>query len=130
MIYFGTWWVKWLKNRVGQDCMFYEYSCKLYFLVKIWLVKLNNLPTSAYLKINYCTAKQTKNVLQKWWNLSKLVTNTLVNFADLFKSIILCSLSCSGKNIFIKRCSGGMDILVCLGNNVKNLAESFAWEHE
>ena len=55
--------------------MFYiscNYSCTLKFFVKILLFKLKNL-TSACFKLHYCTAKQTR-----WWNLSKLVINTLV----------------------------------------------------
>ena len=39
-----------------------NYSCTSYFLVKILLVKLKNLHTSACLKLNYCTTKQTKNL--------------------------------------------------------------------
>ena len=31
--------------------------------------------------------------MQRWWNLSKLVTNTFVNFGNSFRSIILSSLS-------------------------------------
>ena len=65
-----------------------DYSCTFYFLVKILLVKLKNLHTSACLKLNYCTTKQTKNV-----KVAKMVefikTNTLVNF---FNSILLSSL--------------------------------------
>ena len=34
-----------------------NYSCTLYFLVKILLVKLKNFHTSACLKLNYCTTK-------------------------------------------------------------------------
>ena len=34
-----------------------NYSCTFYFLVKILLVKLKNLHTSACLKLNYCTTK-------------------------------------------------------------------------
>ena len=33
------------------------YACKLYFLVKILLVKLNNLRPSACLNLNYSTTK-------------------------------------------------------------------------
>ena len=39
-----------------------NYSCTFYFLVKILLVKLEKLCTSAWLKLNYCTTKQTKTV--------------------------------------------------------------------
>ena len=34
-----------------------NYSCTLYFIVNILLVKLKNLHTAAYLKLNYCTTK-------------------------------------------------------------------------
>ena len=34
-----------------------SYYCTSYVLVKILLVKLNNLHTSASLKLNYCTTK-------------------------------------------------------------------------
>ena len=42
----------------------YNYSCKLYFLVKILLVKLKNLHNSACLKLNYGTAKQKPKMLK------------------------------------------------------------------
>ena len=40
-----------------------------------------------------------------WWNLPKLVTNTLVNFDNFFSNIILSPSFC---NAFKKCCSGGM----------------------
>ena len=49
------------------------FSCILYFLEKILSVKLKNLYTSACLNLNMVPA----NSNQKWWDLSKLVTNTL-----------------------------------------------------
>ena len=88
--------MKCLKNRLGEGCIFhvYNYSCTSYFLVKVLLVKLKNLHTSACLKLNYCTTKQR---LQRWWNLSKLVTYTFVNFGIFFNSIILFRLSSQEK---------------------------------
>ena len=83
-----------------------NYSCTSYFLVKILLLKLKNLPISTCLKLNYCIAKQK---LQRWWNLSKLVTDTFANFGIVFNSIILSPL----KRIMIKTCGrvlvGGMN---------------------
>ena len=71
-----------------------NYSCTSYFLVKILLVKLKNLHTSACLKLNYCATKHKPKLesLQRWCNLSKLVTNTLVNFGNYFNHIILSPL--------------------------------------
>ena len=66
-----------------------NYSCAFYFLVKILLVKLKNHHTSACLKLNYCATKHKPKMkrLQRWWNLSKPVTNTLVSFGNFFNSI-------------------------------------------
>ena len=52
------WRVKWLKK--GQAKVFFDiiYLCTLYFLVKILLVKLKILHTSAYVNANYATKKQ------------------------------------------------------------------------
>ena len=68
-----------------------NYSCTSYFLMKILLVKLKNLHTSACLKLNYCTTKQTKNV-----KVAKMVefiktcsSDTFVNFGNFFNSTIL-----------------------------------------
>ena len=58
--------VEMVEKRVGQSCkiIFFlfkksscSYACKLYFLVKILLVKLNNLHPSACLNLNYSTTK-------------------------------------------------------------------------
>ena len=72
----------------------FNYSYTFYFLVKILLVKLKNLHTSACLKLNYCATKHKPKLesLQRWCNLSKLVTNTLVNFGNYFNHIILSPL--------------------------------------
>ena len=71
-----------------------NYSCTFYSLVKILLVKLKNLHTSACLQLNCCTTKYKPKMwrLQIWWNSSKLVTNTLVNFDNFFNYIILSSI--------------------------------------
>ena len=74
-----------------------NYSCTSYFFVKILLVKLKNCHTPACLKLIYCTTKQR---LQRWWNLSKLVTNTFDNFGIFFNSIILCPLFSQEKTLF------------------------------
>ena len=52
------WFVKWLKYRVGQGFIFHVIVPVHCFLVKILLVTLKNLHTSAYLNLNYCTTKQ------------------------------------------------------------------------
>ena len=67
---------KWSWKRFYISC---NYSCISYFLVKILLANL----------LNYCTTKQR---LQRWWNLSKLVTDTFVNFVIFFNFIILSPL--------------------------------------
>ena len=46
---------KWDRARFYLPC---NYSCTLYFLMKILLTKLNNIYTSACLNLNYGTAKQ------------------------------------------------------------------------
>ena len=68
-----------------------NYSCTSYFLMKILLVKLKNLHTSACLKLNYCTTKQTKNVkVAKMVEFIKTCTSdTFVNFGNFFNSTIL-----------------------------------------
>ena len=78
-----------------------NYSCTFYFLVKILLVKLKNLHTSACLKLNYCTAKHKPKILrlQRWWNLSKLVTDTFIIIGNFFNSIILSPLSPQEKHL-------------------------------
>ena len=68
-----------------------NYSCTLYFLVKHLFVKLKKLHTSACLKLNYCTTKQTKNVkVAKMVEFIKTCTSdTFVNFVNFFNSTIL-----------------------------------------
>ena len=116
-----------------------NYSCTFYSSVKILLVKLKNLHTSACLQLNCCTTKYKPKMwrLQIWWNSSKLVTNTLVNFGNCFNYIILSPSFCSGKNAVWKKAISSENtvweewaIPVCLGDNDKNLGESFAWGHE
>ena len=48
-----------MNKKLGWAKLFIScsYSYTFYFLVKILLVKLKNLHTSACLKLNYCTAK-------------------------------------------------------------------------
>ena len=46
---------KWGRGRFYLSC---NYSCSLYFLVKIFLVKLKNLHPSACLNLNYGATKQ------------------------------------------------------------------------
>ena len=60
---------KYGRARLYISC---NYCCTSYFLVKILLVKLKNLHTSACLKLNYCTTKYKPKIyrLQRWWNLS------------------------------------------------------------
>ena len=58
-----------------------NYSYTLYVFVKILSIKLKNLYTSACLELNYGTRKHKPKIRrsQRWWNLSKLMTNTLLN---------------------------------------------------
>ena len=60
---------KWVRARFYLS---YNYSSTLYFLVKILLVKLKNLHTSACLNPNYGRAKQKPRMRRvlKWWDLS------------------------------------------------------------
>ena len=61
---------KWGRAMFYLSCIF---SYTLYFLEKILLVSLRNIYNSACLNLNYGAAKQKP----EWWDLSKLVTNTL-----------------------------------------------------
>ena len=57
-ILFGIWCVKRLKNWLGQGCIFQAiFPAHYTFLVKVFLIKLKNLYTSACLKLNYGTTK-------------------------------------------------------------------------
>ena len=103
------------RTRLYISC---NYSCTSYFLVKILLVKLKNLHISACLKLNYCTTKQR---LQRWWNLSKLVTNTFVNFGIFFNSIIFSPLSSQEKISSENTVWEEWAIPCCLEDNDKNL---------
>ena len=130
-------WVKWLKDRVEQGCIFHiiipaRYT---YFLVKLLLVKLKNLHTSAWSKVNYWITKHKPKMqkLLRWWNLAKLVTDTFVNFGNFFNSIILSPSPhpfSSGKMSSKNAVREEWTIPVCLGDNNKNLGESSAWGHE
>ena len=61
--------------------------------------------------------------LQRWWNLSKLLIDTFVNFGNFFNSIILSpQKKISSKNAVREE----LAIPVCLEDNDKNLVESFA----
>ena len=48
-------WVKWLKMGIARFYLSCNYSCIIYFKVKILLVKLKNLYTSANLNPNHGT---------------------------------------------------------------------------
>ena len=98
-----------------------NYSCTPYFLMKVLLVY------SSCLKLNYCTTKQR---LQRWWNLSKLVTDTFVNFGIFFNSIILSPFLLMKKYLERNTVREERTIPICLEDNYKNLGESFAWGHE
>ena len=50
-------WVKWLKMGIARFYLSCNYSCIIYFKVKILLVKLKNLYTSANLNPNHGTRK-------------------------------------------------------------------------
>ena len=49
---------KWLKHEVGQVIMFYGIVPEYSLLVKLLVVKLKKLYTSAWLDLNYGTAKK------------------------------------------------------------------------
>ena len=62
-----------------------NYSSTVCFLVKILLVKLKKFFISACLKLNYGTIKQKWWMVEmEWWNLSKLVNNTLIGLTLIF----------------------------------------------
>ena len=74
-------------------------------------VKLKNLHTPACLNLHYGTAKQKPKMkrLQRWWNLPKLVTNTILiifNFSHIFSFIIL-PFFCWRKKSFLKNALWG-----------------------
>ena len=116
------------RTRLNISC---NYSFTSYFLVKILLVKLKNLHIPACLKLHYWTAKQR---LQRWWNLSKFMTGTFVNFGIFFTSIILSLPPLphffSGKKIFKNTVWEEWAIPFCLEDNDKNMRQSFTWWQE
>ena len=69
---------KWCRERFYLSC---NNSCALYISVKILLVKLKNFHTSGCLNLNYDTTKQKSKMrkVQRWWDLSKHVVNTITN---------------------------------------------------
>ena len=73
--------------------------------------------------------------VQRWWYLSKLVTNTLTNFLLIIFLLsqsfhILSPLSAAG-NIFSRNTAWGNWVMsFCLEIDDKNLGESFTWGHE
>ena len=92
--------------------------------MKILLVKLKNLHTSACLQLNYCTKKQTKNA--KVANIVELIKTsdqTLVNFGNFF------NYNCNFYPLFLLRKKYLVEnavvvewtIPVCLGDNDKNM---------
>ena len=80
-------------KKWGRASFYLSCNCTLCFLVKILLVKLKSLHTSACLNLNCGRAKQNAKIwrVQRWWNLSKLLTNTLTNFnlGLFFSSLIV-----------------------------------------
>ena len=59
-------WLKWLKLGVGQAFIFHS-----------------TVPNAACLNLIYDTAKKKQSMqrVQRWWDLSKLVTNTLTSLS-------------------------------------------------
>ena len=76
--------------------------------------------------------------MQIGWNLSKLVTNALVNFGNFFNYLILSPLAAtpsaplSAQEIISSENAVQEEwaMPVCLRDNDKNLGESFAWDLE
>ena len=69
-------------------------------------------------------------MLQGWWNLSKLVINTLVNFDSFLNSIIVSPLSAKEKISSGNAVREEWAIPVCLGDNCQNIGESFTLGYE
>ena len=68
-----------VRTRFYASCNYY---CNLYLLVKILLVKLKNCLSSACWNLIYGAPKQSTKMwrVQRWWDFSKLVINTLTNY--------------------------------------------------
>ena len=89
----GLVWMKWLENGTGKNLYFmqlYNYSCTISFLVKILLINLK------YLHIQYAwisiMKKQNSNQnvkVERWGNLSKLLTITITSF-NFFSCPVNC----------------------------------------
>ena len=117
--------MKWLKNR-ARFYLSCNYSCTLYLLVKIKEVKLKNLHTSACLNLNYGTTKQKPKMwrLQRWWNLSKVITNTLASLIlVIFQLHNSPPFLLGEKYFFINHCSDEIDNFLLPGG-------SFSWGHK
>ena len=83
---------KWSRASFYLSC---NCSCTLYLLLKVLLIKVKTLHTSAYFNLNKATTKQKPKMwrVQRWWDLSKLVTNTLTSLILVILSTLFCFLS-------------------------------------
>ena len=103
-------------KKWGRASFYLSCNCTLCFLVKILLVKLKSLHTSACLNLNCDTAKQNAKIwrVQRWWNLSKLWTNTLTNFnlGLFFFSSLIFPPSFEDRDRYSKNTSWGKWVMV------------------
>ena len=102
-----------------------KWECRIYFLVKILLVKLKNLHTSACLNLNYGTAKQKPKMVELIKTRDQYPHKiNFGHFFHLFHSFLPPFRR--GKTDFQKFCLGRWVISFCLGGDDKNQRDSFA----
>ena len=72
-------WVKWLKMGIARVYLSCNYSCIMYFKVKILLVKLKKLYTSANLNPNHGTRKTVTKKMKSSKMVGFIMTNTFTS---------------------------------------------------
>ena len=121
---------KWSRAGFYLSC---NYSCTLYFLLKILLAKLKE---PFYFNIleskSWCSNNKPKMWgEQRWWDLLKLETNTFTSLYLVIFSTIIATLFLLVGNRFWKTAAWGKWVIsFCLGGDNKNLWESLAKGHE
>ena len=128
------------RARLHISC---NYSCTLHFIVKILLVKLKNFHTSTCLKLNYCTAKhkpkikscKDSGIYQNLGPIPLLILEIFQLHTPLsppppFPPPPSPPPFSSGKICFKNAARQEWAIPLCLGDNYKNLGDSFPWGHE